>query len=60
MNRNIECKIYEADAIEIPFGKRSFMKKVKTSAQTKNIVAIFRFNQKNRLQSKDYNKLLII
>ena len=34
------------NAIDIPFGKRSFIRKVKTRAQTKNIVAIFRFNQK--------------
>ena len=35
-----------SEAIDIPFGKQSFIRKVKTRAQTKNIVAIFRFNQK--------------
>ena len=38
--------LINTEAIDIPFGKRSFIRKVKTRAQTKNIVAIFRFNQK--------------
>ena len=36
----------DSEAIDKPFGKRSCIRKVNTRAQTKNIVAIFRFNQK--------------
>ena len=45
------------EAIDIPFGNRSFIRKVKTRAQTKNIVAIFRFNQK-KINFFDQNFLI--
>ena len=38
--------IINTEAMDFPLGKRSFIRKVKTRAQTKNIVAIFGFNQK--------------